>query len=271
MIVSSEAFASLFQRCEAPFLDALDDLASRHDVTVAHYVRPQDSALEGALAPVGIQRRGSTVGVGRLRVRGPQVRRGVRRGHGARARLPIRRPAVPERPAQGRQHRRRLRVALPGHRRPATGGPDEPRAHPRSREPAPRRAAAAPRTPRQSRRLGLATGRVAGISAAWDVAESDAVVEARTVLRQYARNEFEASNRTLAATLGWPIDDFVVPPADGRWAGVDDRGAARRARPAVDAAGRPRGARVRVRRVGRALESSPRRLTRGRVSPVRAP
>ncbi len=46
VVVSSEGFAALIQADERPFLDGLDGLARRHRVTVAYYLRPQDSALE---------------------------------------------------------------------------------------------------------------------------------------------------------------------------------------------------------------------------------
>ena len=48
VVISGEAFAHLFWRGEEVFLEALEQLAHRHEIRVAYYVRPQHMALEAA-------------------------------------------------------------------------------------------------------------------------------------------------------------------------------------------------------------------------------
>ncbi|MDP9332480.1 MAG: hypothetical protein M3Q30_04085 [Actinomycetota bacterium] len=46
VLITAEALAVPFWELDAPFLLALDDLARRHEVRVAYYVRPQHTAIE---------------------------------------------------------------------------------------------------------------------------------------------------------------------------------------------------------------------------------
>ncbi|MEJ5363473.1 MAG: hypothetical protein WHS86_00075 [Desulfosoma sp.] len=48
VVLSDEALAHLFRRCEMIFLRGLERLASRHHIRIAYYVRPQHTALEAA-------------------------------------------------------------------------------------------------------------------------------------------------------------------------------------------------------------------------------
>lgn len=220
VIVSSEAFASLFQRGEVPFLDALDDLASRHDVTVAHYVRPQDTALEARWRQWGFNAPGAPSAW--VAAESEDLRYGE-----AFAAVTAREPAFrfDVRPFRSDLLREGSTVVdFASHFLGIDDPPPVARMNPgltldlaNLLHVAPPQLLGLPANPDGS---GWRQGELAGISAAWDVAESDAAVEARTVLRQYARNEFEASNQELAATLGWPIDDFVVRPGDDRWRGA---------------------------------------------------
>jgi hypothetical protein len=56
IVVSSEAFHQWLWRRGEPFVAALDDLASSHEVELAYYVRPQHTALEAAWRQWGFWR-----------------------------------------------------------------------------------------------------------------------------------------------------------------------------------------------------------------------
>lgn len=67
--------------------------------------------------------------------------------------------------------------------------------------------------------LGWRQGELGNISRRWDVAESHEASAARSILREFAYQEFESSNCQLAAMLGWPIDHFIVR-GDEQWRGA---------------------------------------------------
>jgi len=59
-LITTEAFAQVFWRMDEPFLGGLEDLAKRHDVRVALYLRPQHGALEARWREWGFKQRSLT-------------------------------------------------------------------------------------------------------------------------------------------------------------------------------------------------------------------
>ena len=220
VVISSEGFASLFQRSDEPFLEALDGLAARHEVTVAHYVRPQDTALEARWRQWGFAGRDApsawvvsesdalrygesytavTTRMSRFAFDVRPFRSDLLAGGSAVQDFAAHFLGIDDPPPIARMNPG-LSIDLANLLHLS---PPELLAR-----------------PARTNGTGWRQGELAGISARWDVAVSDAAKDARAVLGQYARNEFEASNRTLATALGWPVEDFVVPPADERWVGA---------------------------------------------------
>jgi hypothetical protein len=208
VVLVSEAFAEFFWRPDAVFLAALQDLARRHEVHVAYYVRPQDTSLEAAWRQWGF--RYSALPSAYLASREPQLRyvetyRTVRR-------------LAPDVRFLPRPLRRDLldgNVATDFDRRFLRGAeaplaPDSPWENQglpldviRALRPAPR--GLLWESPHDNR----AMARVKKLAERLDGAESEDARRSRRILKRYCLDLYEAGNRELSSELGWDTDAFI--------------------------------------------------------------
>jgi hypothetical protein len=214
ILLSGEAYASLFALGDEPFLGSLERLAHVHTVRVAYYVRPQHTALEARWRQWGFQselspsawvldqsthlRYAETVEhVSRL---APSVSFEVR---------PFRSDLLESGNVVIDFARQFLRVDDP----PGALGIDE--------NPGPSLDLAnllrgAPQTLLEDARGLVDTGwrqqLLARLGRSWNITESAAAAASREVLHRYAYAAFEARNRTVVEALGWPTPCFVPQP-----------------------------------------------------------
>lgn len=214
VVLSSEGFATLIQQFELPFLDALDALGRRHRVTVAYYVRPQDTALEARWREWGFRS-------GRRPA--DWLAEESRDLHYFEAYSAV----LSQRPSFAFEVRPFRPDALEGHStvvdftRRFLGVEDPPAiktmnlglsldfvnllriAPPELLDP--------PSRPDGS---GWRQGELGPISRRWSIEESAEARASRAVLRDFALLEFEQSNRELAELLGWPVSFLVDDTPD---------------------------------------------------------
>ncbi len=208
VVLASEAFAEFFWRPDAIFLAALQDLARRHEVHVAYYVRPQDTSLEAAWRQWGF--RYSALPSAYLASREPQLRyvdtyRTVRR-------------LAPDVRFLPRPLRRDLldgNVATDFDRRFLRGAdapvaPDSPWENQGLPLDVVRALRAAPRgllweSPHDNR----AMGRIKKLVEHLDGAESEDARRSRRILKRYSHDLYEAGNRELISELRWDTDGLI--------------------------------------------------------------
>jgi hypothetical protein len=214
VLLTSEAFATLFGELDDAFLDALDALATQHLVRVAYYVRAQNEALEAAWRQWGFRSGQTPSAYVRFRERllsYDQTRAGV-------ARLA---PHV----SFG------IRMFPPGPNGDGSVvddfaqeflGASEPVDHERTWSnaglPLPvvntlRHAPDGWFWKSQDDNVGLR--RIKELVAQADIVEPPEVGESRRLLHAYCDERYSVANRSLSKDLGWPRTDLIPPVIDG--------------------------------------------------------
>ncbi len=212
VLVTSEGFAALFQRGEKPFLHALEQLGRRHEVRVAYYVRPQNTAFEA-----------------RWREWGFRTGRAPSEWVANECRelcywetFELTRALAPSLTFDVRPFRRDLLVrgdVVDDFATGFLGLVDPPDTSDRSENPGIpldlvnllRGAPLELLDPLAGRR-GWRQGALGPIAQRWNVEESAQVREARELLRRFAFSTFENDNQQLLESLGWPTDSFIAGP-----------------------------------------------------------
>lgn len=217
VVVSSEGFAALIQADERPFLDALDALAARHRVTVAYYLRPQDTALEARWREWGFLSGpdpAEWLAAESRDLRYLEAYRAIadRAPAFEFAPIPFRRDVLAEGSTVVDFTGRFLGITDPPPSSLMNLGLSLDLVNLLHRAPP-----ELLNRPARPDGLGWRQGELGRISRAWNVAESPEAVASRAVLREYALAEFEPANRELAARLGWPVDHLVDGDRDPRW------------------------------------------------------
>ena len=211
--MSSEALAGGLHRLDERLLAGLGELACRHRVRVAYYVRPQDAALEAHWRQWGFRSDQEPSRFVALRSRQLEY---VATWTGVRERAPgvafevrpFRRDLLHSGDIVGDFAHHFLGVEQAVSPRSAAGAWDN--------QGLPLDVANALRAVPDgilwthghgNRRLDA----VRRIVARLDLPESEAARRSRLVLRDYAHERFEIGNRRLISALGWPTDGFVAP------------------------------------------------------------
>lgn len=212
-VVSSEALAGGLHRLDEPLLAGLGELACRHRVRVAYYVRPQDAALEAHWCQWGFRSDQEPSRFVALRSRQLEY---VATWTGVRERAPgvafevrpFRRDLLHAGDIVGDFAHHFLGVEQAVLPRSAAGAWDN--------QGLPLDVANALRSVPDgilwthghgNRRLDA----VRRIVTKLDLPESEAARRSRLVLRDYAHERFEIGNLRLISALGWPTDGFVAP------------------------------------------------------------
>ena len=214
VVVTSEAFATLFDGGSTSFLECLGQLGLKHKVRVAYYVRPQHASLEAYWRQWGFRSGQAPSDYLREVANRHDYLQTCRVVHEIAPSLDFEpRPLLRELLAGGEVvvdfAERFLGIAGVG----ATG-PDAwsnvgfPLALVNLLQAAP------PGSLWSDRHDNRALDRLRPIIADWDVPETPEIGSSRELLQQWCHDVFETGNRELIRAGGWPVDWFVPPLAN---------------------------------------------------------
>jgi len=214
VLVTAEALSQVFWRIDEPFLLGFEDLARRHDVRVAYYVRPQHAAIEANWREAGYKQ-GLTPSqyvveqakqglhylptLEAVRRLAPSIEFGMRPSQLDLSQgtnpvedfvrrfvsLPEDCPNVHSNPGLPLQLVNMLRLAPEGRFWHGNGAVET---YPR--------------------------WKYSAVFEGLDIVDSERIARSRLILQQYSHEVFEEENQALIRQLAWPIDAFV-PPVDG--------------------------------------------------------